>query len=236
MKKEVISSERNTSQLKNRNIKYIVLHYTAGKTSKAGAAAANAQYYAGGDRQASADFFVDDGGIVQYNPDIHNRYTWHCGGTKNKYTKGGSLNGICRNANSIGIEICSNLKPCGSPTANSGDYYFSEATLQNAAELIAELALEYDIEPENIVRHYDVTGKLCPGIIGWNEDSGSVGAYVRFKAMVALKMEEKSTPEISPWAAEAWAWAKNKGITDGTRPKDTVTREELVTMLYRAQK
>ena len=22
----------------------------------------------------------------------------------------------------------------------------------------------------NIIRHYDVTGKICPGIIGWNEE------------------------------------------------------------------
>ena len=29
------------------------------------------------------------------------------------------------------------------------------------------------IPAENDVRHYDVTGKLCPDIIGWNEDSGN---------------------------------------------------------------
>jgi len=36
--------------------------------------------------------------------------------------------------------------------------------------------------------------------------------------------------------AEARVWAVEQGITDGSRPKDTVTREELWTMLYRALK
>lgn len=38
---------------------------------------------------------------------------------------------------------------------------------------------------------------------------------------------------ISPWAADAWNWAMEKGITDGTNPKDYMTREQCVTMLYR---
>lgn len=51
-----------------------------------------------------------------------------------------------------------------------------------------------------------------------------------------IKWEESNmeeTQEVSTWAKEAWEWAKKKGITDGTRPKDTATREEIVTMLYR---
>lgn len=40
----------------------------------------------------------------------------------------------------------------------------------------------------------------------------------------------------SEWAKEAWEWAKKEGITDGTRPKDNATREEIITMIYRAKK
>ena len=39
--------------------------------------------------------------------------------------------------------------------------------------------------------------------------------------------------EVSSWAREAREWAVSRGITDGTRPKDPVTREEVWTMLYR---
>lgn len=50
--------------------------------------------------------------------------------------------------------------------------------------------------------------------------------------------EAKSEPttkedEVSPWAKEAAAWVVEKGISDGTRPKDTVTREEVWVMLHR---
>lgn len=41
---------------------------------------------------------------------------------------------------------------------------------------------------------------------------------------------------VSAWAKEAWEWAIKEKITDGTNPKNTVTREQLVTMLYRALK
>ena len=45
------------------------------------------------------------------------------------------------------------------------------------------------------------------------------------------------SPTVEDWRAEfaaAREWAVERGITDGSRPKDTVTREELWTMLYRA--
>lgn len=45
--------------------------------------------------------------------------------------------------------------------------------------------------------------------------------------------DKESKDEVSPWAKEAWDWAKKNGITDGTNPKGAVTREMLVTMLYR---
>lgn len=39
--------------------------------------------------------------------------------------------------------------------------------------------------------------------------------------------------QISPWAKEAWSWAIQKGITDGTNPKGHMTREQGIAMLYR---
>lgn len=42
------------------------------------------------------------------------------------------------------------------------------------------------------------------------------------------------TDEVSAWARAARDWAVSRGITDGSRPKDPVTREEVWTMLYRA--
>ena len=78
----------HTTAKANRDIKYIVIHYTAGVTSKAGSAINTADFFRTTSTEVSADFTVDNTAVVQYNPDIKNRYTWHCGG--NKYaTKGG---------------------------------------------------------------------------------------------------------------------------------------------------
>lgn len=50
------------------------------------------------------------------------------------------------------------------------------------------------------------------------------------------KKPESSKDDVSEWAKEARDWAVSEGITDGTRPKNLVTREEVWTMLYRALK
>ena len=46
----------------------------------------------------------------------------------------------------------------------------------------------------------------------------------------------KNEEIVSDWAKDARNWVKDNHISDGTRPKDQVTREEAWTMLYRASK
>lgn len=41
---------------------------------------------------------------------------------------------------------------------------------------------------------------------------------------------------ISLWAADAWSWGIENGITDGTNPKGCISREQCITMLYRLYK
>ena len=41
---------------------------------------------------------------------------------------------------------------------------------------------ELNIPKERVIRHYDVTGKSCPGIIGWNEDTISTWSWNNFKS------------------------------------------------------
>lgn len=173
------SDGRNTSARNGVAPNYIVIHYTAGATSKPGSARNTVNVWK--TRKASADFIVDDGEVVQYNPDIKNRYTWAVG-DKKQHTKGGTLNGICRNRNSISIEICSNLRKGFSPALpNHEGWYFTEASLSRARDLCRKLMREYNISKSNICRHYDVTGKPCPGIVGWNADTGSENDWIAFK-------------------------------------------------------
>lgn len=179
----------NTTELKNRKIKYIVIHYTAGITSRPGTAKSNARYFAKETTKASADFIVDDENIVQYNPDIKNRYCWHCGGSKYK-TKGGSLYKVCTSANSIGIEMCSTNSAKKVTNPNDTSWYFTDAVIDNCVELTKKLMKEYDIKPDHVIRHYDVNGKLCPGIIGWNEDTNDISKWQDFIVRVSPVPEE----------------------------------------------
>lgn len=175
------TSYSNTSAYSNRPLDYIVIHYTAGTTSRTGVAYNTAVMFSNPSIYASADFIVDDTTAVQFNPDIKNRYCWHCGDSKN-YNKGGSYYGACQNYNSIGIEVCSSNKTGQMTAANDNNYYFTETVINKAVELTKYLMQTYNIPADRVIRHYDVTGKYCPGIKGWNEDSGDVSAWKAFKA------------------------------------------------------
>lgn len=142
----------------NRTIKYLVIHYTAGASSAPGRAK-NMNVSWEKTKRASADFGVDDRDMVQFNPDPKNYYCWAVGGG----------NGIT-NSNSVSIEICSNLKKgANASKANHDGWYFTEASLDNAVRLAKILMRKYNIPVERVVRHYDVTGKLCPGLVGYND-------------------------------------------------------------------
>lgn len=164
------------TDIRNSEIKYIVIHYTAGSSSVAGCANSAAQYVKNGHSGASADYYIDNETVVQYNEDIRGRYTWHCGGAI--YTNVGPN---CRmgkyspsdkpsNSNSIGIECCSGSTDTRYVKfANHESWYFNDRVVNNTIELVLYLMKEYNIDSDHIIRHYDVTGKRCPGIKGWND-------------------------------------------------------------------
>jgi len=159
--------DKHITYLSKRPIRYIAVHYTAGSTSKPGTAKATRNAFLS--REASADFVVDDATIVQINPDLRNYYCWSVGDKKSA-TGGARLYGVATNKNTISIEICSNLLPdTDFKYPNHGGWYFTDASLENAKKIIRYLMAEFNIPKENVVRHYDVSGKLCPGIIGWND-------------------------------------------------------------------
>ena len=46
-------------------------------------------------------------------------------------------------------------------------------------------------------------------------------------------LERKPEQTVADWAKEAQAWVVEKGISDGERPRDPVTRQEVWAMLER---
>lgn len=125
-------------------IKYIVIHYI-GAT---GSAEANAKYFSAAYRGASAHDFIGWEGDI-WNSVSYANSAWHCG------TKKGYKHPTCRNGNSIGIEMaCFKDK--------NGRWDIKQKTLDVCAEHVADLMHQYAIPIDNVIRHYDVTGKLCP--------------------------------------------------------------------------
>lgn len=176
--------KRSMTSAPGRKIEYIVIHYTAGVTSREGSALNTVAWFNNPAAAASSDYVVDDTAIVQYNADVENVYTWHCGGAHYD-NKGGKFYGKCTNKNAIGIEVCSTNSTGKMQDANDKTYSFTAAAVRNAVALVKYLMRKYSIPADHVVRHYDCTGKLCPGIIGWNAESGSETEWERFKKRIS---------------------------------------------------
>lgn len=143
IQKQFVNYNRSS---RSQAIKYIVIHST-GNTGDT--AQNNHDYFAGGNRGASADFFVDDNSIIQII-DSDNYYSWHCGDGHGTY-------GIT-NSNSIGIEMCG---------TNGGN--ISDTTINNTVELVQYLMEKYSIDIDHVVRHYDASKKYCPYQFQYND-------------------------------------------------------------------
>ena len=176
---------------------FIVVHYTA---SVADAPSQIAFFNRSSTRGASADFFVGwDGRIYQYNMEIPKRYSWAVGGGRQSRS-GGAFFGRCLNRNQISIEMCCKSRTGAYAPSNSSAWYFTSETVEATAQLVRELMGTYNIDPAHVIRHYDVNGKYCPGIKGWNAPSGSEAAWKSFKSLISagetkVEYKEERKPE-----------------------------------------
>ena len=130
-------------------VKAIVFHYTANTGTKA-SALGNARYFADGSegRAASAHYCVDEKNIV-YECVPLDTVAWAVGDGKS-----GKYGNIINNYNSVSIEMVSH-------TDASGAYYIPKETQENAARLY-QMLLKKLPNVQYTIRHYDVSGKLCP--------------------------------------------------------------------------
>lgn len=207
---------------------YIVVHYTAGTTSKAGQAETVRKHFNNMTTKASAHFVVDDSKVIQLLP--IEKGAWHAGQKK-------------MNMNSIGIEMCSNIKTTKpySKLTPEDPWYFTIETLQNTEELIADLMILYDIPIDKVIRHYDVTKKKCPAPFVKDEQ-----AWFNFKKRIIEKVDEikgvkknmiyNNINEIPECYKEAIIYLQKqgylKGTSDGLELDDSMCR--ILTVLYRA--
>ena len=183
------------------SIKYIVMHYTAndGDTDEG-----NAHYFQGAGRRASAHYFVDEDSVTQSVRD--NDAAWHCGGDLESAHH--PLRGICMNRNSLGVEMCSDIV--------GGKYTITPQTVDRAVELVKYLMAKYGIDVDHVVRHYDVTGKLCPE--PWVRDES---LWRKFKARLTAPVE----PE--PKKEDKVVEKKNVMLNGKTYTCECITRDEV---------
>ena len=137
------ANEANFAHGRTQPVQFLVIHYTA---NNGDTVQNNLDYFAGNAVGASAHYFVDENGYGQSVKDADT--AWHCGASSYRHP-------TCRNANSIGIELCSKKD-------SRGNYYFMDQTVYNAAALARQLMQTYGIDRAHVLRHYDVTGKRCP--------------------------------------------------------------------------
>lgn len=157
-RKENYGAKRNTE-----DVKYITIHYTGNDGDHD---EGNAAYFHNTITKTSAHYFVDDDSVTQSVPDNYIAYS--VGGTKYAdcdKTGGGKLYKKAKNSNTINIEMCD--------TSKDGHIMASEKTINNTVELVRELMVKYNIPIENVIRHFDVTGKHCPAYFmddkAWND-------------------------------------------------------------------
>ncbi len=149
-----------------KEISGVVVHYVGNPGTSA---AANRSFFANlaltHETYASAHFVVGlDGEILQCVPLTEIAY---CSNTANAYT--------------VSIEVCH--------PDETGQ--FSDATMESLQKLVAWLCETFELDTDSgVIRHYDVTGKICPKYYVENED-----AWLAFKQDVSARIEEDKTAE-----------------------------------------
>ena len=145
--------------IETEGINGIVIHYTANPRSTA---QENRDYFNGlqysQETEASSNFVVGmDGEIIQCVP------TWEVAYASNE-----------RNFDTVSIECCH--------PDDSGE--FTDETYRSLVQLTAWLCLKFDLSEDDVIRHYDVTGKVCPKYFVDHED-----AWEEFRQNVRIAMD-----------------------------------------------
>lgn len=143
VKQQIISKDGHSRTGRDlRHVRDIVIHYVGNPGSTA---QANRDYFESSKSTVSSHFVVGlEGEVIQCVPlDEQSSASNH------------------RNRDTISIEVCH-------PTENGK---FNEVTYDRVVELTAWLCEEFNLDENDVIRHHDVTGKLCPLYYVEHEDA-----------------------------------------------------------------
>ena len=146
-------------QIPIEQVNYIAIHYTANPGSTA---MSNRNYFENlattQENKVSSHFVIGlDGEVVQCIPTSEMSYATNS-----------------RNVDTLSIECC-HLDDTGQ---------FNEATYSSAVKLTAWLCTRFGLTADQVIRHYDVTGKDCPKYYVENPD-----AWIQMKSDIAAQIQ-----------------------------------------------
>ena len=117
-----------------------------------------------------------------------------------------AYNGFAKqNYTMLDIEMCVRKKNTKSMGATDKDWYFEDATVEAAAELTRYLMNKYGVPASHVIRHYDVTGKICPNPYVYNT---SAHTWDEFKRKISGQAE---TPQGGN-EKTIWNFLTGKGL------------------------
>ena len=153
-------NEYSRPQIPIEQIKYIAIHYTA---NPGAGAMDNRNYFENlattHETKVSSHFVVGlEGEVVQCIPTAEMSYATNE-----------------RNVDTLSIECC-HMDETG---------VFNETTYNSVVKLTAWLCTRFGLTEENVIRHYDVTGKNCPRYYVENPE-----AWEQMKADIAAQIQE----------------------------------------------
>lgn len=154
--------------------KYIVIHYL-------GVVGQNFELW---DHGYGATFTIAWNGDVYQTAD-YTAVTWQCGGGL-QGSGGHSFFQKCTNYNSVSIETCvkrTDNKYEGDD--NDDKWYFTEESQESLVWAVSKMMDDLNIPIENVIRHYDVTGKICPNPYVRNNGLNGNWTWTEFKANLA---------------------------------------------------
>lgn len=182
-------------------IEFIVVHYLGVPNAD------NPNLYGGG---YGGHYNIKRDGSVYKAADPKTAVIWHCGGGL-QGSGGHSFHGICTNFNSIGIEcgVCYTDTSVKDASGDSDQWYFTTETQESLVWLVSKLMDEYGISLDHVIRHYDVTGKICPNPYVKNNKLRTSWTWEEFKSRLAEYRKSggytaEDTSTTASVTADAW--------------------------------
>ncbi len=203
-----------------KRIKYIVIHYFG----SLGTAEAVANYFANAYRGASAHYSLDEGENIYQSVEDED-IAWHCG------TYGTYYHPDCRNSNSLGIEVRPHKVNTKSMLASDTDWYFKPEIIDRLVEFTKYLMKKYNVPADRVIRHYDVTHKICPNPFVVN--AAAQAEWVKFKQRLIATPAPKAKPATTGYKVRVTADALNFRSGPGTQYKinGTITDKGIYTIV-----